>query len=819
MKYKAYKKISKKIDCNHLLVLSNHLITCLDKKIQLLNFNGIIEREWILDSVIRYTKVIGGPPKKEGIIVGLKDGSIFKVFIDNAFPILLIKQTTPIKAVDINANKEKVAIVNDFQNLFIYDCITKKLLHQESNAESVSWNLEMDDMLAYTGEGHLFIKTGDLPPSSQRMPGEVVGFKGSKIFTLFDGAMTAIDVPQSSTFYQFLQNNQFSMAYKIACLGVTEQDWRSLGIEALKNYDFEMAKKAFVRIRDLKFLELVEKSQAQNKRKELDKFSLEAEILCYLGKFKEASLIYTKNNLAKKAIEMYTLLRNFKEAENIATKYGEGKISFMSDDLLLSQAQHEEDNGNWKEAANLYTKCKHYKEAIEVYGKKGVLDSILNILKVLDSKTHLDEINLCIKYFKDMNHHTYAKQAILKLGDMKSLMALHIEFHQWDEALQLLKTQPNFADKVYLPYADWLASNDRFEEAQEAYKKAKKPELGLRIVEFLTKNAVIVKRFRDAAKYFFILACEYLRMVGDAKSPSAQDLKNLKKFEENNRKSEIYHAYNYVHRLIEDPYHSMVHGSLINETIFNASRFLVNSISNLNLPGINKVYIYYALSLLGTRFEAYRTARFGYEKLQTLKISPEWQEEIDLASLKIRCKPFSDKEGYQPVCNRCMNINALINQNGDHCTACGHPFVRNFIGFDTLPLVEFVPNKNISNKTVIELLKEEPEDTSNQSKQSPSKSHKQANDGWKENMYGEEQTLTFQHNAQDDTENDLFTQRMLEWLETQVTADSYKPVEVNEEILKSLRFSEVFIVDLRHICPTYPLRFFRNVIPDVAIGV
>ncbi|CAI2371085.1 unnamed protein product [Moneuplotes crassus] len=815
MKYKAYRKISKKLECEDLLVLEHHIILYKGKTLQLLNFSGVIEREWIMDSEIGYSKVIGGPPKKEGLIVGLKDGSIFKVFVDNAFPILLIKQSTAIKSVDINANREKVAVVDEFNNLFIYDSISKKLLHQETNVESVSWNLEMDEMLAYTGDGQLYIKTGDLSPSSQRMPGEVVGFKGSKIFTLFDGSMTAIDVPQSGTFYQYLQKD-FKMAYKIACLGVTEQDWRSLGIEALKANDFDMSKRAFARIRDLKFLDLCEKSENAHRRKDLNKFELEGEILCYLGKFKEASLLLCKNNLAKKAINMYTLLRKFKEAKEVAQKYGQGDI--MDDEMILNQARDEEDNGNWKESASLYIKCKHFKEAIDVYGKKGVLDSILNILKILDKDKHNEEIHLCARYFKEMDNHTYAKQALLKLGDIKGLMALHIEFHQWDEALNQLKTHPQFADKVYLPYADWLAANDKFEEAQAAYKKAKKPDLALRIIEFLTKNAVIEKRFKDAAKYLFILACEYLRMVEDAVHPSPEDLKNLKRFEENSKKAEIYHAYDHVHKLIEDPYHSMVHGSLINETIFNSSRFLVNTISSQSLQGINKVYIYYALSLLGSKFEAFRTARFGYEKLQTLKISPEWQEEIDLAALKIRCKPFSDKEQYQPICNRCMNVNALINQNGDHCTACGHPFIRNFVGFDTLPLVEFVPEARIPLPNVLELLKEEPDESVSTPSSRPSQRTKPETDGWKENIYGEEQTLTFnQQNNEED--NDLFTQRMLEWLETQVTADSYRPVEVNEEILRSLRFSEVFMIDLRHICKSYPIRFFRNVIPDISIGL
>jgi len=52
---------------------------------------------------------------------------------------------------------------------------------------------------------------------------------------------------------------------------------------------------------------------------------------------------------------------------------------------------------------------------------------------------------------------------------------------------------------IHLPYADWLSANDRFDEAQEAYKKANRPDLSLRIVEFLTNNAIVEKRYQDAA--------------------------------------------------------------------------------------------------------------------------------------------------------------------------------------------------------------------------------------------------------------------------------------------------------------------------------
>lgn len=55
-----------------------------------------------------------------------------------------------------------------------------------------------------------------------------------------------------------------------------------------------------------------------------------------------------------------------------------------------------------------------------------------------------------------------------------------------------------------------MSANDRFDEAQEAYKKAGRPDLSLRIVEFLTHNAVVEKRFQDAAQYYWMLAAESL---------------------------------------------------------------------------------------------------------------------------------------------------------------------------------------------------------------------------------------------------------------------------------------------------------------------
>jgi hypothetical protein len=54
MKYKAHKKINKRIDCSNLFVTSQNLVFVFEKKIQLLAFTGILVREWILEAPITY---------------------------------------------------------------------------------------------------------------------------------------------------------------------------------------------------------------------------------------------------------------------------------------------------------------------------------------------------------------------------------------------------------------------------------------------------------------------------------------------------------------------------------------------------------------------------------------------------------------------------------------------------------------------------------------------------------------------------------------------------------------------------------------------
>lgn len=59
-------------------------------------------REWVLDSQIRYIKVVSGPVAMESILVGLRNGQVLRIFVNNPFPNLLLKQVVAIRCLDLN---------------------------------------------------------------------------------------------------------------------------------------------------------------------------------------------------------------------------------------------------------------------------------------------------------------------------------------------------------------------------------------------------------------------------------------------------------------------------------------------------------------------------------------------------------------------------------------------------------------------------------------------------------------------------------------------------------------------------------------------
>lgn len=108
------------------------MILCQDRRLQCLDHKGQKQREWTTETMIRYIKVVGGPPGREAILLGLRNGVVNKIFVDNPFAIQIIKLKSAIRCLDVSLSKRKLATVDENNVCMIFDTITKELLSQVS---------------------------------------------------------------------------------------------------------------------------------------------------------------------------------------------------------------------------------------------------------------------------------------------------------------------------------------------------------------------------------------------------------------------------------------------------------------------------------------------------------------------------------------------------------------------------------------------------------------------------------------------------------------------------------------------------------------
>ena len=73
------------------------------------------------------------------------------------------------RCLDLSSSRGKLAVVDDNNTVQVYSMQTKALLSQDSNANSVAWNTEFEDMLCFSGSGKLSTKTADFPLHQQKM--------------------------------------------------------------------------------------------------------------------------------------------------------------------------------------------------------------------------------------------------------------------------------------------------------------------------------------------------------------------------------------------------------------------------------------------------------------------------------------------------------------------------------------------------------------------------------------------------------------------------------------------------------------------------
>ena len=377
-------------------------------------------------------------------------------------------------------------------------------------------------------------------------------------------------------------------------------------------------------------------------------------------------------------------------------------IPSKSAEVLRKKAQLQRDRNDLEAAANTYIEIEDYLSAIKILGENAWFDKLIALSRNL-TKAHYNEMKSCVEWFQKAGKPEFVIETLRKMGDISQLIQYHIQLKQWDDAFTLIETHPELGAKLYLPYADWLAAQSRYAEAQDFYHRAGEWDAAIRVLKELSSASVAEKCFDDSSKYFWTLASEI----------SVKYTKEAKKTESNNSDiskyrswSQIYYAYYFVYSYIEEPFSPQ-----LSSTLFFMARYIYHyCLLNCIPPGISVCHVLFALGKLGKILGGYKVAQFCFEKLLNLSYPIEWEHIIETSMLALEGKPKTDNEDVCRTCYSCGSPNPPLNPvSGDECTICHETFIHSFYSLEDLPLVKFTYSKSLDANFALSLLKAEPQ--------------------------------------------------------------------------------------------------------------
>lgn len=421
----------------------------------------------------------------------------------------------------------------------------------------------------------------------------------------------------------------------------------------------------------------------------------------------KAAKIFKKLGHIQKAVDMYSDLNMWDKATELA----KGTQMNLTD-IMRKKAQTLKDRNDFLSAAQSFIDIGEYMEAIRILTANSRPDKLIDLVRKL-SKADQKELEACLAVFhQDPAHKAFEIETLKKMGDMTRLLKVYVDANQWEDAFELTELHPAIAQGLFRPYADYLASQDKFSEAQVYYRKAGQFQEAIRVLHQLSSNAVLENRFDDASYYYYTLSAETLDgLTAEFRKNGAGDRNGnafaLKQVKEYKTLARVYYAYHHVSHYIEEPFSSHMPDSL-----FSMARFVYYTLIDNSLEkkpaGVSLAVTLFALSKLSKTLGAFKLARHCYDKLLELHLPKDWQKQVQIDSIKIKAKPNVDSEEMQRTCFSCGSTNPALNLKGNACSQCLEPFVCSGYSFHDLPLVQFQPARGISTEEVDHLLAMEP---------------------------------------------------------------------------------------------------------------
>jgi hypothetical protein len=128
---------------------------------------------------------------------------------------------------------------------------------EDQGITSIAFNLDLDDLLAYTGAEFLAVRMGTCKPSRQRLSTLLIAFENTTAHCLKKQQLHQSDVSLGGTVAQLIDACKWRQAYQVASMGVTMDVWDRLGNAALVQLDLDVARRCFIRTQNFQMLNLI----------------------------------------------------------------------------------------------------------------------------------------------------------------------------------------------------------------------------------------------------------------------------------------------------------------------------------------------------------------------------------------------------------------------------------------------------------------------------------------------------------------------------------------------------------------------------------
>uniref|UniRef100_A0A0X3PJC6 Intraflagellar transport protein 172 homolog n=1 Tax=Schistocephalus solidus TaxID=70667 RepID=A0A0X3PJC6_SCHSO len=316
----------------------------------------------------------------------------------------------------------------------------------------------------------------------------------------------------------------------------TECMWKKLADRSLKSGNLLVAERSYAALGFVsKALYIAATRKMVEKDPENNEYKMHARILILEGRLKEAESVYLENNAVEEAIKMYTNLRKYEEALEVAeakgwmdveklreeyqkwlsdtgqdellgdlrakmgdngsavTLYLRARVPGKAASLALSDATLSEDRdvleqiahslvqaGRHEKAGDMYQRLKQLDAAMRCYRAGGAYQRALDLARstfpsdVVRLEEEWGNHLVCLGQLDSAMHHFIEAGAYVKAVDAA------IKSNQWTKAAEVLESiEDSKADEVvpyYLELAKHYARNREYARAESAFLKARAPK-------------------------------------------------------------------------------------------------------------------------------------------------------------------------------------------------------------------------------------------------------------------------------------------------------------------------------------------------------